>query len=111
MWSTRDVLLVTATVAILAVVVTILAHRKLNSIVDARVTEKNLGVSPMLGVLGRMRDTGSVPIQAQSEPVVNNTVEVPQVESLPENLVPESLHSAPVVAEAPQGSGIKWTPL
>jgi len=108
MWSTRDVLLVTATVAILAVVLTILANKKLNSIVNSRVNEKSLGISPMLSVLGKMNDPG----HTSSPPIVpvNNTSES-RVESLPESLVPEPMYVSPKIEEAPQGSGVKWTPL
>jgi len=109
MWSTRDVLLVTVTVAVLAVVITILANRRINSMVDARVNEKSLSISPMLSVLGRMKDPGTQALPEQVEQVDN--IDNRQVETLPDNLVPEPMYKAPVVTEAPQGSGIKWTPL
>jgi len=112
MWATRDVLLMTITVATIAVIMTVLANRKLNSIVDSRVNEKNLSSSPMYSVLGSMNTT--VPHNVQSPqpvqeeiPTYTQSAPVSHVEQRTEAVQPQ----APQAPQAPQGSGEKWTPL
>lgn len=111
MWSTRDVLLMTITVATIAVIMTVLANRKLNSIVDSRVNEKSLSTTPMLSVLGNMNTLPSVKSSNPSQPIQLAQEEIPTyTNSDPVSHVEQRIETEPQ-QQAPQGSGEKWTPL
>ena len=111
MWSTRDVLLMTITVATIAVIMTVLANRKLNSIVDSRVNEKSLSATPMLSVLGNLNTLQSV---KSSQPIQSDQEEIPTYTNAdPDSHVEQRIDTEPQQQpqKAPQGSGEKWTPL
>lgn len=111
MWATRDVVLMTVAVATLTIIVTILANRKLNDMIDAKASQRSAigtNTSPMLSVLGNMKQgpvyretrdipTSEIPVSSETEPSPAPVQSPPPVASKPE--------------EKPQGAGARWTPL
>lgn len=116
MWTTRDVLLMTVAVATLTIIVTILANRKLNDMIDAKADQRNamagksVSPSPMLSVLGNMnhgivsRETPSSEIPVSSP----ETSYEPEPSTAPAPVPAQHPQSA---ASKPQGAGERWTPL
>ena len=122
MWATRDVLLMTVAVATLTIVVTILANRKLNDMIDAKASQRSAmsgNMSPMLSVLGNMkhapvsREPHDAPEPAEmsnnSAPSGAGELETETEPSTPVDHRPPTVYSSP--DDRPQGAGGRWTPI